>query len=49
METRLKERLSKIDARKVPKAVFGVVVVAASFAFVMFLRQFDQNENEKEK
>ena len=47
MEIKMKERLSKIDARKIPKVVFGVIVVAASFAFVMFLRQFDQDKKEK--
>jgi hypothetical protein len=47
MEIRLKERLSKIDARKIPKAVFGVIIVAVSFGFVMFLRQFDQDKKEK--
>jgi len=47
MEIRLKERLPKIDARKIPKVVFGVIVVALSFGFVMFLRQFNQDKKEK--
>jgi hypothetical protein len=47
MKTRLKERLFKIDARKIPKAVFGVIIIAVSFGFVMFLRQFDQDKKGK--
>ena len=47
MEFRLKERLSKTNARIIPKAVFGIIGVALSFWFVMFLKQFDQEKKKK--
>ena len=47
MEFRLKERLSKTTARKIPKAVVGIIGVALSFWFVMFLKQFDQEKKKK--
>jgi hypothetical protein len=42
-----KERLSKTNARIIPKAVFGIIGVALSFWFVMFLKQFDQEKKKK--
>ena len=47
MEFKLKERLSKTNARTIPKAVFGIIGVAISFWFVMFLKQFDQGKKKK--
>jgi hypothetical protein len=51
MKINFKEKLSRIDVRKIPKWAAGAAVVVASFGLVMFLRQFDvdKDENKEEK
>ena len=49
MKIDLKEKLSRFDVRQIPKYVAGMIVIAATFGLVMFLRQFDIGKEEEKK
>ena len=39
--------LRNISVRKIPMMVMGSIVVALSFGFVLFLRQFEEKNHEE--